>query len=130
MDERERTGIYIPFYDLKCERCGHTMIDVYEPVNTTERPPHQLEPATSWSTGTWCSGLMVRVWLTRGPNVISDECDVVVKHGICNEDGTPRRYRFKSEMRAEAKRRGLVNHVEHVPDHKGGDSSKHTSRWV
>lgn len=41
-------------------------------------------------------------------SVIGDECDIVVRHGICHEDGSPRRYRFKSEMRRVARDRGLV----------------------
>lgn len=64
-------------------------------------------------------------------NVITDEIPggVWIRHGICNEDGTPRKYYSKSEMVAEAKRRGLVNLVEHVPEH-GSDKSRHTVRWI
>ena len=61
--------------------------------------------------------------------VIGDECDVTVRHGICNADGTPRRYTSKSEMAKEAAKRGLENHVVHVPA-PGSDKSKWTSRWV
>ena len=61
--------------------------------------------------------------------VISDECDVWVKNGLCNEDGTPRRYTHKSEMALEAKRRGYHNHVEHI-GLQGTDKSPHTTRWV
>ena len=52
-----------------------------------------------------------------------------VKHGLCNEDGTPRKYYTKSAMAQEAKRRGLHNHVEHKPM-RGSDKSPHTVRWV
>ncbi len=56
---------------------------------------------------------------------------VEIRHGICNEDGTPRRYYSRSEMAKEAKRRGLVNHVEHVTNPKSGsDKNPHTTRWV
>ena len=103
-------------YDLKCQSCGREQIDVYEPIQS---PIHRCT----------CGGPLVRTWLTAPPNIISDECDVWVNHGICNEDGTPRHYNPKSEMRAEAKRRGLVNHVEHIGT-KGGDRSKHTTRWI
>jgi hypothetical protein len=63
--------------------------------------------------------------------VIADEIPggLEVRHGICNEDGTPRRYYSKSEMAREAKARGLVNYVRHVGS-KGSDKSKTTSRWV
>lgn len=61
--------------------------------------------------------------------VIGDFCDVTVEHGICNPDGTPRRYLSKSEMRQTAKAMGLRPHVEHVAE-RGSDKSKHTVRWV
>lgn len=48
----------------------------------------------------------------------------LVFHGLCNPDGSPRRYDTKSEMAAEAKRRGLESFVRHV------EGSKKTSRWV
>lgn len=54
---------------------------------------------------------------------------VDIKHGLCNEDGTPRRYFSRSEIAAEAKRRGLVNYVRHVGT-KGGDKNPHTTRWI
>lgn len=58
--------------------------------------------------------------------VISDEIPggIAIRHGLCNEDGSPRRYYSKSEIAAEAKRRGLVNAPRHV------DGDKHLSRWV
>lgn len=62
-------------------------------------------------------------------NVVGDECDVLVRNGLCNSDGSPRRYTSKIEMRKEAERRGLVQHVEHLGT-KGGDRSKHTVRWT
>jgi hypothetical protein len=54
---------------------------------------------------------------------------VLIEHGICNDDGTPRRYYTKSEMAREAKRRGLINWVEHKPE-RGSDKSPFTTRWV
>lgn len=64
-------------------------------------------------------------------NVITDDIPggVEIAHGICNEDGTPRRYYSKSSMTAEAKRRGLINYVVHRPE-RGSDRSPHTSRWI
>lgn len=55
---------------------------------------------------------------------------LLIRHGLCNPDGSPRRYDSKSEIRKEAKRRGLTNHVEHLPDRKGSDRSKHTQRFI
>lgn len=63
-------------------------------------------------------------------NVIGDDIPggVLIYHGLCNEDGSPRRYYSKSEMEKEAKRRGLVNMVRHVTA-PGTDKSKHTKKW-
>ena len=47
-----------------------------------------------------------------------------IRHGLCNPDGSPRRYYSKTEIAKEAARRGYTNHVEHI------DGSKHTSRWI
>lgn len=80
-----------------------------------------------------CRGTMVRVWLmgSKSGNVIGDDIPggVYIKHGICNDDGTPRRYDSKSEMRRAAEAKGLTNYVEHKPA-PGTDKSRHTSRWV
>lgn len=68
----------------------------------------------------------------KGHNaVIGDDIPggVEIRHGLCNEDGSPRRYYSKSEMAQEAKKRGLTNIVEHVSP-PGTDKSPHTTRWV
>jgi hypothetical protein len=107
-------------YDRQCTDCGLIVEDCFEAIQT-ENPP---------CTADACQGTLVRAWIGgHGSKVISDECDVWVKHGICNLDGTPKHYRFKSEMRAEAKRRGVQPHVQHVGT-PGGDRSQHTSRWI
>lgn len=54
---------------------------------------------------------------------------IEIRHGLCNEDGSPRRYYSHSEIKKESKRRGLVNIVEHVCP-PGTDKSKHTTKWV
>lgn len=106
----------MPIYDRRCETCGRVELDCFEPITTAD----PMCP---------CHGLMSRVWIGHPAAVISDECDVYVKHGICHEDGTPRRYRSKAEMRRAAKEKGLINYVEHKGT-QGGDRSPHTSRWV
>jgi hypothetical protein len=47
-----------------------------------------------------------------------------IYHGLCNEDGSPRRYYSRSEIEREAKQRGMTNYVRHV------DGDKHVSRWI
>jgi hypothetical protein len=71
---------------------------------------------------------MQKVWLSPSA-VIGDECDVYIKHGLCHDDGTPRRFTSKAEMAQVAKKKGLFNWVEHVPS-PGSDKSKHTTRWI
>lgn len=106
----------MPVYDLTCKN-NHEQLDRF--LKLGERPPC---PECGEPTET--------LW-RNASKVISDECDVWIKHGICNEDGTPRRYTSKAEMRKEAERRGLRNQVEHVTDPlSGSDKSKHTTRWV
>lgn len=65
------------------------------------------------------------------PGVIPDDIPggYYVKHGLCNPDGTPRRFDSKSAMRKEAAARGWTNLVEHKPL-PGTDKSPHTSRWI
>jgi hypothetical protein len=64
-------------------------------------------------------------------NVVGDDIPggYEVRHGLCNEDGSPRVYYSKSEMAKEAKRRGLTNIVEHVTP-PGTDKSPFTTRWI
>ena len=106
-----------PMYDRSCKACEHRMEDCWEPV--TE--PHVTCPK--------CGAHTQRTWFQKPANVVGDECDILAQNGLCNPDGTPRRYTSKQEMREEAARRGLVNHVEHIGE-RGSDRSKHTTRWI
>ena len=110
----------MPMYDRKCSTCGLEAIDCLEPVRLAD----VLCAA--------CGGTAPRVWLRgRTSAVIGDDIPggVEIRHGLCNEDGSPRRYYSKSEMAREAKARGLENTVRHAPL-RGTDKSPHTSRWV
>lgn len=44
------------------------------------------------------------------PSVHGDEIDIEVRHGICHEDGTPRRFRSKSELKKAAYEAGYSVH--------------------
>lgn len=104
-------------YDRCCNQCGEIYIDMWEPI-VREDPVHA------------CGGVLERVRLPTGRGqVLGDECDVWVKHGICNDDGTPKHYTSKKDMREAAQKKGMENHVVHIGA-KGSDKSKHTSRWV
>lgn len=104
----------MPVYDLICPN-SHKQLDRY--LKLGERPPCPEcgEPTqTCWDSP---------------PSVIGDEIDVVIRHGICNSDGSPRRYRSRTEYNRVAKERGLTNVVRHMPK-RGSDKSPHTTRWV
>lgn len=66
-------------------------------------------------------------------NVIPDDIPggIEIRNGLCNPDGSPRRYYSKTEINAEAKKRGLINMVTHVTDPRtGSDKNPHTTRWI
>jgi hypothetical protein len=107
----------MPFYDLTCE-AGHEQIDVLLKIG--ERPPCPE-----------CGGPTETLWRSTSANVVGDDIPggYEVKHGLCHEDGTPRKFYSKSEIHRAAKEKGLVNYVTHVtaPD---TDKSPVTKRWV
>lgn len=67
----------------------------------------------------------------QAPSVIGDDIPggIEIRHGLCNPDGSPRKYYSKSEMAAEAKKRNLTNIVEHVTS-PGTDKNPYTQRWI
>lgn len=112
----------MPMYDRICEN-GHELLDCFE----------RIDEATKEVPCKTCGALTKRAWLTKPSGVITDEIPggVWIKHGICNEDGSPKKYYSKSEIAKAAKAKGLVNAVRHVSDPKSGsDKSPHTVRWV
>lgn len=110
----------MPLYDRLCDSCAFRRDDAYEQSST---PDYSCK----------CGGMMKRIPMTSNPGAmgraIGDECDVTMRHGLCNPDGTPRRYTSKTEMRREAEKRGLSNYVVHNTE-PGTDKSKHTQRWI
>lgn len=62
--------------------------------------------------------------------VIGDEIDIMVPHGLCNADGSPRRYRSRSELYRDMRNHGWSHDmVQHQPL-PGTDKSPFTTRWV
>lgn len=116
----------MPLYDRCCEKCGYRKDDCYE-QSTAPVVSCPMRPG-----GDYCYGEMKRIDMTQNPGAKGraqgDECDITVTHGLCNSDGTPHRYRSKSEMKRETEKRGLTNLVEHK-GLKGSDKSPHTQRW-
>ena len=103
------TDLDTPYESTLCGKCGHT-------VQIGDYP--------------FCRG-SVTDHLGGCYGVIGDDIPggLEIRHGLCNEDGTPRKYYSKTEINREAKRRGLSNNVEHVTG-PGTDKSPHTTRWV
>lgn len=60
-------------------------------------------------------------------SVIGDDIPggVWIRHGLCNADGTPRKYYSKSEMAKEAEKRGLINNASGKPDAKPNTNRKY-----
>lgn len=78
--------------EIKCEKCGKSLI-----IGSFPFCPHEKSYASAHV----------------------DECDVWIRHGICNPDGSPKRYRSKSEMKKAAFEAGLT---------QGGDTPKINQR--
>ena len=115
----------MPTFDRKCTTCGDEQIDRYESYSTPDYPCQ-------------CGGNMARLNVTqqagrihvsKSSGVIGDEIDVYIKHALCHSDGSPRRFRSKTELRKAEQKAGVVNRVRHIGA-PGSDRSKHTDRWV
>lgn len=48
------------------------------------------------------------ILIRQAHGVIGDEIDIMVRHGLCNDDGTPRRFRSMTDLRRAAAEKGLV----------------------
>lgn len=108
--------------DIRCEGCGAVEIDQY--VDASNLGVHEC--GGQWQKVTTQMPVAGRTASVHGDDIPGG---VLMYHGVCNADGSPRRYYSKSEIAREAARRGLHNHVEHKPD-RGSDKNKHTQRWV
>ena len=98
----------MPRYDLICKECKTEQRDIVHSI-------HNNHPTCSK-----CGGENETLW-SQAPSVASDECDVYIKHGLCWSDGTPRRFRSKSEIKQAAFEKGLF---------QGGDTPKVNPRIV
>lgn len=105
--------------DLYCTHCEFILPDILKRSGMRE-PPYTC-PKCHHKT-------LVKTML-QAPGVIGDECDVTIKNGLCNADGSPRRYTSKADIKRVAKHRNLVNWVEHKGT-ASGDKSKVTQRFI
>lgn len=116
--------------DTKCEACGKVVKD-------TLLDPKAI-PACE------CGGVREHVlWVFAKSHGIETDTAIVVddnipggimiEHGICNADGTPRRYDSKTEIRVAAKAAGWVWGGDDGTRHigvRGSDKSPHTQRFI
>jgi hypothetical protein len=111
--------------DCKCPECGDVYVDVL--LRARDDEGNYIYPACR------CGATVARVYLQgHSHGVVSDDIKGGVfyaKNGICNPDGSPKRYTKVSEMKRDAKAMGLVQHVEHQGG-KGSDKSRHTQRFI
>jgi hypothetical protein len=110
----------MPLYDMVCNGCKREWVR-YSSITDRTKPCEE------------CNGEVEQVFKPSNRGVVGDEIPggVLIRHGLCDEEtGEPIRYYYKSDIAKEAARRGLVNHVKHVPDSRGSDKSKHTVRWT
>lgn len=114
----------MPIYSYECEPCKS---GEFERASTIAARHEQLCDK--------CGRVLIK--LIRMGTVVPDDIPggLLVKHGICNGDGSPRRYYSKSEIRKACAEKGVfcralqdggANHV----GERGSDKSKYTSRWT
>src|ERR1051326_8062241 len=64
--------------------------------------------------------------------VIGDEIDVTIEHGLCNDDGTPRRFRSRSELRLACAVKGMIPYHD-VYAEQGNrrlEDARHRDDWL
>lgn len=112
----------MPMYDRTCETCDHVVLDSLESMkDTTPRVCPLCERKT-----------LVRAVSQGHANGVTDDSipgGLVIKHGLCWPDGSPRKFYSHSEIRKAEKELGWTNVVEHVPT-RGSDKSPHTINWA
>lgn len=100
-------------YDFKCPDCG-TVFERLCRVGERSAPCENPD----------CLCAAERVWVTKPPAAIGDECDYIAE----NLGPTEIRIRSKAERRRIMKERGLFEMVRHVGV-PGTDKSPHTTNW-
>ena len=81
--------------DIKCSQCEHREYDVW------------LE-AGEYPICSNCTAPMERLW-TSTASAIGDDIPggIMIEHGLCAADGSPKRYDSKKKIYQDAKRKGL-----------------------
>lgn len=81
----------------------------------------------------FCRGDATRHAPMESYGVVPDDIPggLEIKNGLCNPDGSPKKYYSRKEIEREAARRGMMNYVVHQPT-RGSDKNKfhHTQRFI
>jgi hypothetical protein len=64
----------------------------------------------------------------QAPSVIGDEIDIEIRHGVVNDDGSPRRFRSRAELRKAASEKGLV--IAGETPNPTSQQKEEKARWV
>lgn len=109
--------------DTLCPKCGEITEDVLLREHNTDGS--YVFPTCK------CGTITERVFQQTSPHVIQDSIPggMWIHNGICNDDGSPRKYYSHSEMRTTAKQKKMVNYVVHE-GRPGSDKNKHTQRFI
>jgi hypothetical protein len=105
--------------DARCETCGRTC-------------EFLLREGTVYPE--CCGAPMVRVYLLRAAKVQGDDIPggIEILHGICNEDGTPKRYYSKSAIKQACAVKGVMPY--HDVYAEGGNQTladaRHRDDWL
>lgn len=116
VDNTMGSGVqYLPvkkFVDLVCSKCRSEFIDTFCVV--PDYPPCAT-----------CGSPTERLWLpTSAPKIKGDDIPggVWIRNGVCNADGSPKKYYAYSEIDKAAKAKGYTNQPERgVADKKDWD---------
>lgn len=88
--------------DVRCRVCGHQ-------TEALQRDKGSIAPCSEAG----CGGERERIYASMpGRSAVHGDDipgGVWMKHGICNEDGTPKRYDTRHEIRDAARKAGLVS---------------------
>ena len=103
--------------DLECPSCGHVRLDVY--VEGRDYPLCECGTQTAWlpSFGN----------LTVLPDDIPG--GVLIEHGLCNADGSPKRYYSRSEIKMACAVKGLVPWTDVYTEDRTKDARVHDD-WL
>ena len=102
--------------DTRCLGCGQIAVDVW-------REHAQLPPCPA------CGHPTERCWARPlASAAVHGEIDVVIRHGLCHPDGTPRRFESRQALRRAERAAGLTNAVAHLGV-EVSDKSPRTQRF-